>query len=76
MPARPRRSEELLAKVQDLVGERKDPTAIEVARTAADVHYGTEIGLAFISRGAGTVRGRQLLRDYDELSMWLNAKSR
>ena len=74
MPARPRRSEELLAKVQDLARTTPTPAVMEIARLATDIHYGTEIGMAYLNRGASGTRAAQLVKEFEELRMWLEHK--
>lgn len=73
MPARPRLSEEAWGKALEIVKKYPaDPDVRALAHTCAAMHYGVELGMAYINRGITGDRARQLFNEYESARQWLD----
>jgi len=72
MPAADRLAKEVFEEAKLLAQHQPSPETYRLAKMTANLYYGTQIGMAFLNRGAEGVRARQLLDDYESSVAWMN----
>lgn len=71
MSAKDRLAKEVYDHAMDLARRQPSPETYQLVKMTANLYYGTQIGLAFLNRGAEGIRARQLLDDYEASTAWL-----
>ena len=71
MPAADRLAKEVFEAATALAQAQPNPDTYRLAKMTANLYYGTQLGMAFINRGAEGVRARQLLDDYEAATAWM-----
>lgn len=71
MPATDRLAKEVYEQATALAQRAPSEDSYRLVRMTANLYYGTQIGMAFLNRGAEGVRARQLLDDYEASTAWL-----
>lgn len=71
MPAVDRLAKEVYEQATEVAKQYPTPETYALARMTANLYYGTQIGMAFLNRGAEGVRARQLLADYEATVAWM-----
>lgn len=65
--ARPRLASDVFDLALDILHRYpNDLQVVELATMAADLHYGTELALAFMNRGISGDNARRLLKQYEQ----------
>jgi tetrahydromethanopterin S-methyltransferase subunit B len=75
MPAVDRLAKEVFDQATQVAKTYPNEETYKLVRMTANLYYGTQIGLAFINRGAKGVRARQLLDDYESTVAWMDMET-
>lgn len=76
MPAVDRLAKEVYEQATEVAKRNPSEDTYKLVKMTANLYYGTQIGLAFINRGAEGVRARQLLEDYESSVAWMSMDMR
>lgn len=71
MPATDRLAKEVYEQATVVAQHAPSEETYRLVRMTANLYYGTQIGMAFLNRGAEGVRARQLLDDYEASTAWM-----
>lgn len=72
MSAKERLAKEVYEHAMELARKQPYPETYQLVKMTANLYYGTQIGLAFLNRGADGARAQQLLKDYEAATGWLS----
>ena len=76
MPATDRLAKEVFEEATRLAHDHPTPDTYRLAKMAGSLWFGTQLGMAFINRGADGVRARQLLAEYESTTAWLDVEQK